>query len=210
MWVPRGIMKVSHRLVAAFLIPIISVLFLQNCLTVTKGESQRIPVTSNLKDATVSVDGKEIGATPIQAVLKRNRDHVIRIERPGYDPVSIVMNRESSAASNGRFAAYNALTFFPIGFILVGGISSLFFDMGVHGSAEPYVIGAVGGVGLTLLAISTDKRSSARYSFSPAELKITLVKTGAQTREFNIVLTPERLNNVHWIRISYSDDDKFQ
>jgi hypothetical protein len=200
-------MNVSHRLVAIFLILILSVLFLQNCLTVTKGESQRIPVTSNLTDARVFVDGKEIGATPIHAVLKKNRDHVIRIERPGYDPVSIVMNRESSAASSGRLEAYNALAFFPIGFILAGGISSLFFDMGVHGSAGPYVIGAVGGVGLTLLAISTDKRSNARYGFSPAELKITLVKTGTQAREVNIVLTPERLNNIHWIRISYSGND---
>lgn len=60
-------------------------------------------------------------------ICGRNWDHVIRIERPDYDPGNLVMNRN---------------------------ISSLFFDMGIHGSAEPYAIGAPGGVGLTLSAIS--------------------------------------------------------
>ena len=196
-------MNASRRPVALFLMPIVSILSLQSCLTINKGESQRIPVTSNLVRATVFVDGKEIGATPIHVVLRKNRDHVVRIEKQGYDPVSIIMNRKSSPASSGLAVLSNALVFFPIGFILVGGISSLAFDMGVHGAAGPYVIGTLGGIGLTLLAISTDRRSNAGYGFSPAELKVTLERTGTQAREVKIVLTPERLNNVHWIRISF-------
>jgi hypothetical protein len=200
-------MSASRKPYFPFSVLIISALILQNCLTITKGVSQRIPVTSNLRDARVSVDGKEIGTTPIHVVLQKNRDHVIRIERQGYTPVNVVMNRKSSAAASGRIGVSNALLFFPVGFILAGGLSSLFFDMGVHGSAGPYVIGTLAGVGLTLGAISVDNKSDARYSFSPAELKVALTRTGTHipitTRKIRSEMNHDRsLKLATWTLVS--------
>src|SRR5512138_723566 len=139
-------MSAGRKPVGILLVHVLSVLLFQNCLTITKGASQRIPVTSNLIGAKVFVDGKEIGATPTYVVLKKNGDHLIRVERQGYETVTLAMNREAPADWSSRVAAPNALVFFPVGFLLAGGISSLFSDMCVHGSAVPYVIGALGGV----------------------------------------------------------------
>src|SRR5665647_995982 len=102
-------MKVSRKPAALIPVVIISVLILQYCLTLTKGSSQRIPITSNLRDARVFVDGKEIGITPLNVLLQKNRDHVIRIEKPGYNPFSIVTIRQRSGGGRGLTEVTNAL-----------------------------------------------------------------------------------------------------
>ena len=65
------------------------VFFFQGCMTIIRGSSQGIPVTSAPMGAKIIVDGEEIGNTPLNLRLKRKRSYVIRIEKQGYNPVEI-------------------------------------------------------------------------------------------------------------------------
>jgi hypothetical protein len=51
---------------------------------------QRIPVTSAPAGATIALNGAALGVTPVEIRLDRKqKNQVIRIELPGYNPVEI-------------------------------------------------------------------------------------------------------------------------
>lgn len=67
---------------------------------------QRVPVTSDPIGAAVTVDGRPGGKTPVMIWLdRRAREHVIRIEAPGYDPAEIRTGRQT----DGRVFLQDAL-----------------------------------------------------------------------------------------------------
>lgn len=58
---------------------------------------QRVPVTSDPIGASVTVDGRPGGQTPVMIWLdRRAREHVIRIEAPGYDPAEVRTGRQTN------------------------------------------------------------------------------------------------------------------
>jgi len=68
-------------------------------MTIMKGTSQTIPVTSNPIGARIMVDGKEMGSTPLRIKVKRNKSHSIRAEMPGYNPLEIKITHKFSGTS---------------------------------------------------------------------------------------------------------------
>ena len=88
---------VKKRIVIAILV--MNVFLLQNCATISRGSSQKIPVTSNPIGARIIVNGEEVGNTPLNLKLKRKENHVIRIEKQGYHPLEIRTTRKTSAIS---------------------------------------------------------------------------------------------------------------
>lgn len=64
------------------------------CATIMTGTSQKIGVTSMPTNARVSVDGQDVGVTPLFANLKRSRTHIISIEMPGYLKTDIAVNKK--------------------------------------------------------------------------------------------------------------------
>lgn len=97
-----------------------SALGLTGCSTIMTGTSQPFTVNSNVPKAKVWVDGGYVGEAPIVlSELSTKKDHVIRIEAEGYNPVTEVIKREASGWVWGN--------------IFLGGIIGLGVDMATGG-----------------------------------------------------------------------------
>lgn len=72
---------------------VLSIFFLQNCATMNRGTRQKIPVTSNPQGAKIIVDGEEMGYAPLNLKLKRKKNHIMRIEKEGFNPLEIRITR---------------------------------------------------------------------------------------------------------------------
>lgn len=68
------------------------------CATIVHGGNrQTVSITSTPPDATATIDGTTTVQTPAKVELKRNKDHVVVIEKPGYQPTTVLVDREFSA-----------------------------------------------------------------------------------------------------------------
>jgi len=73
-----------------------SLLLLTGCATMINGTKQTVGIASTPGFADVKIDNQYVGKTPITVKLKRNSDHVIRIELDGYEPYELICSREMS------------------------------------------------------------------------------------------------------------------
>lgn len=86
------------------------------CATImNKGGNQRVLVNSIPPGATATIDGNISVTTPGEVSLKRNKSHVVRIEKDGYQPANVMIDNELSG--------------WVFGNILIGGIIGLAIDM---------------------------------------------------------------------------------
>jgi hypothetical protein len=85
---------------------------LSACGTIINGTHQDLAISSHPGGATVTVDGQEIGSTPMVASVWRKHAHVVKIERPGYYPVehSVVPELSGWAWGNIIFGGLIGLT----------------------------------------------------------------------------------------------------
>ncbi len=61
------------------------VLPLGACATIMNGSRQKIGFSSTPAGAMVSVDGKDVGVTPLFVELERDTEHVVSIQKEGYE-----------------------------------------------------------------------------------------------------------------------------
>jgi hypothetical protein len=61
-----------------------SLLFLTGCASVFKGQDQVLSFTSEPEGATVRIDGKAVGQTPLSTKVKKSSVDSISIEKDGY------------------------------------------------------------------------------------------------------------------------------
>lgn len=87
---------------------------LTSCATIVSGSKQTINFNSTPTNATVVVDGQEIGKTPLQTKLERKHDHNVEIKLDGYKTYNVAMKK-----------TFNE---WYIGNILFGGIIGLVVD----------------------------------------------------------------------------------
>ncbi len=182
---------------------VISVFFFQNCATIISGTSQEIPVTSNPSGAKIIVDGKEIGYAPLNLKLKKKRNHIIRIEKEGYNPLEIRIISKLLPKGNTS-----------IGNILLGGtagwVLGLFLGRLLEGvrtlwiSESTTTIGSILGI---LVAYRIDSKSGANYTLSPKDLNVTLKKIEGKPQPNLILINAEHFQNIKWIRIKCADSD---
>jgi len=182
---------------------VISVFFFQNCATIISGTSQEIPVTSNPSGAKIIVDGKEIGYAPLNLKLKKKRNHIIRIEKEGYNPLEIRIIPKLLPKRNTS-----------IGNILLGGtagwVLGLFLGRLLEGvrtlwiSESTTTIGSILGI---LVAYRIDSKSGANYTLSPKDLNVTLKKIEGKPQPNLILINAEHFQNIKWIRIKCADSD---
>lgn len=59
-------------------------LVLSGCASIATGGSQVVSFESDPEGATVSVDGKELGVTPLSVDVKRGNKKIITVEKEGY------------------------------------------------------------------------------------------------------------------------------
>lgn len=63
------------------------------CATIIHGSRQQMFLTCEPRVASVYVDGKFIGKTPMNIVLSRGRDHQLKIALDGYKPFETMLTR---------------------------------------------------------------------------------------------------------------------
>lgn len=77
-----------------------ALLLFTGCASIISGRHQAVTFTSNPDDAVVTIDGKQIGKTPITAQLERKGGaQVVTLEKPGYKTVTFQLK----ATVNGWF-----------------------------------------------------------------------------------------------------------
>jgi 3D (Asp-Asp-Asp) domain-containing protein len=75
------------------------------CATVVKGTSQKVPIASDPTTADVIVDGNLMGQTPTTLKLKRKTDHLITVQKTGFQPKSVAVVKDVGGAVWGNILA---------------------------------------------------------------------------------------------------------
>jgi hypothetical protein len=196
-----------------YLALIVAAVFLfQNCMTIIRGTSQKIPVTSNPMGARITVDGKDMGTTPLRIKLKRNRSHSIRAEMPGFNPLEIGIIHKLSGSSLALSVLGNYLFLGSLAAALLGGgkifgamILAIFnqeeAQKEMDKASTAMGLGALLGITIGLLA---DFTSGANSKLSPTELDVTLTRTDGNPQPDKVFMDSGEFQNIKWIRIRLS------
>ena len=168
-----------------------SVLLCPHCATFMEQRTQRIPVTSSPAGATISVNSRPQGVTPLEIGLERKvKDQVIRIEAAGYHPFEIRVKRGISAGKLIMDVVLGA----------AAGLAAALLYEGITND-EGYTVLAIGIpagiVGFPLI----DAASGRIYTLNPTELIVTLTKADGPPRVDRIFVDADDLQNIKWIRI---------
>lgn len=183
---------------------IITLIFQAGCATQST-RLQKIPVTSNPIQARISVDGQEIGYTPLTLNLLRDRNHIIKIEKDGYEPalIQVQPGTKAGVSTAQRFMAGLPITIagMCVG-LVVGYAVSPYQTSSDHKYASFVIGGAVLGAvpGVMIMARKTGP------SLEPGVINIVLKRApegeAAGSSAQTIELSPEQLSSLRWIRIS--------
>ena len=75
------------------------------CATIVKGTTAKLPIASDPTGADVLVDGNFVGQTPTTVVLKKSSDHVVTLQKVGYQAKSVAVVRTVGGAVWGNILA---------------------------------------------------------------------------------------------------------
>jgi hypothetical protein len=187
-------MRANHFII---FLTLTSVLLAPNCATLTRGRTQRIPVTSSPVGATVIVNGQQQGVTPLEIQLvRKKKGQVIRIESPGYNSVEIRPLRKMSVGP--------IIGNFFLGLIPGWGVTYLYasardINLEVTETWLAWLLStaAIGGF-FTLIDSSYSGKG---YMLKPEELTVTLKKPDGKPRVDTILIDADDFQNVKWIRV---------
>ena len=85
-------MKLGLRGVIVVVVAVATV----GCASIMHGTSQKVGISSSPTGATVTVDNKPLGNTPLFADLKRGEEHVVTIEMAGYEKSQLTLTKSVS------------------------------------------------------------------------------------------------------------------
>jgi len=69
---------------------------LVGCGTIIHGSTQDVSISSTPAGAEVSIDGADVGETPLTQSLDRGSQHTIKLSLDGYESESIMVNKSAS------------------------------------------------------------------------------------------------------------------
>jgi hypothetical protein len=144
------------------------------CGTMINGSKQRVGISSDPLGASVSVDGKPYGKTPVLVNLTRKRNHQVTVELDGYQAfeADIKKNKVPSAFWNGLYSPYPHL--YLGGITLATAISS-----SSEFAAFPFFI-YLSFIGVpSLISFGIDEISGSLYELSPEQIVVRLHKAEA-------------------------------
>lgn len=180
------------------ILPLMSVLLVPGCATLTRKSTQRIPVTSVPVGATVIVNGVEQGVTPLVIWPDRKwKDQVIRIESPGYNPVEIKLKR--SLSEGPIFGNFFIGAMFGV---VPGTIIGLWFlNIDKWTEANFTLIWALCAAAFDGAFTAVDIGNGSGYSLSPTDMMVTLTKADGAPRVDTMLIDADDFRNVKWIRV---------
>lgn len=97
--------KRRHRVAMS---AILCAMTLPGCATLTHGTSQSVDIWSSPDGANVTVDGRNLGTTPVRTDLKRGQSHVVHVEKDGYLSETVMTTTKMNKATG-----WNALFGIP-------------------------------------------------------------------------------------------------
>ena len=71
-----------------------TLLLLTGCATVFKGTDQVLTITSDPDGATVRIDGKPVGVTPLSTKVKKNSADSIMVEKDGFRTETMPLDKK--------------------------------------------------------------------------------------------------------------------
>jgi hypothetical protein len=87
----------KSKLVSGLLLFGLSSTVLSGCGTIMNGSSQKVGFSSSPSSASVTVDGKVLGNTPLTDNISRKDIHTVKIELAGYYPYEMTMTKKTSS-----------------------------------------------------------------------------------------------------------------
>ena len=189
---------------------VVIIFFGQSCAVIGP-KYQKVPVTSNPPQAKITVDNKLVGQTPVNIKLRRNEEHLIRIEMDGYEPAEIVVSPATGDEKSVGSAVMAGIPLTLIG-MTFGVLMSLLFAphnevdhvdaAWVWGGAA---VGAIPGIYIMV--------SSYKTRLEPERVYVLLKKAGESGHGSaecgsepglvqRIEISAEQLSSVNWISIS--------
>ena len=93
-----------RRLLPAFALAVLSLQF-GGCASIIKGTTQQIPIASEPSGARVTVDGNPAGTTPTTVTLSRKQNHMITLEKEGFDTENVAVTKSIGGAVAGNIIA---------------------------------------------------------------------------------------------------------
>jgi len=97
-------MNISIRIAVITSLAVLALL-VGGCASIVKGTTQDIPVSSSPTGADVKLDGNKVGQTPMKVEAKRKTDHLLTIEKDGYQAESVAITRNIGGAVYGNILA---------------------------------------------------------------------------------------------------------
>jgi hypothetical protein len=140
-----------------------------------------------------------MGYAPMELKLKRKKDHIIRIEKQGYNSFEIRITRKNSVALSilGNLF-WGALVGGNLAIVLSGGKNELSLEEGIGRSLAGTFLGCVAFIWL-------DASTGANHNLSPDNLFVTLTKIEGKPQSNFILVDTEKLQHIKWIRIKCAE-----
>ena len=69
---------------------------ISGCASIIHGTTQKVGISSSPTGATVTVDNKALGNTPLFADLSRGEEHIVTIAMPGYEKSQMTITKSVS------------------------------------------------------------------------------------------------------------------
>lgn len=186
----------SRKPLAFFLTVFLSVLSLQNCITLLGKKTQGVTVTASPAGARVVVDGRFEGVTPLGLRLAKKPPHVIRIEKEGYRPVEIRLKK----SENWFAVIFPNLIWAPL-------ILPFAINPDIQSSGEAFQSTAVLILGFAAppTAIYVDARSAKSDIIEPRHLSVTLEKDAGGGEPVIINIDAKAFRTIYWISVLGDD-----
>ena len=74
-------------------------LLLSGCAGIISGQSQSLSINSKPSDALVTINGKQVGRTPISATIDKEKSLVMTVEKDGYETLTMPLNVQFDPAA---------------------------------------------------------------------------------------------------------------
>ncbi len=65
-----------------------------SCATILSSDTETVAFVTDPKGATVSIDGINLGVTPVALNLSTESPHIVQIEKDGYNPVTVQLEKK--------------------------------------------------------------------------------------------------------------------
>ncbi len=149
------------------------------CASIVHGTRQKVEIFTDPPGATATSGNQQVTTPGVLKLSRKVKNTQIRIEKEGFAPKTILLERRTSGLVWLNFVGI------PAG--VLGGASagaSTSNDNGWFGGLEQATKGAwVGGAALPAIGFLTDFRNGAAYRLDPARIVVRLEPVGFSARE---------------------------